>query len=475
MKKVLSIMAIFLLLGMGYAQQTTAKFKNYHSNNPDRSVLAKQQTDRQSQIFTNLSDPSNNSKGEWDLLYSYNFGFTEPGTFVAFYWNGKVYTSRWDLSATGNAIGKLYRFNISGNTLTPDGTITIPGITGNYNLEGFTTDGTYIYAVNESNRIYKINPTTWTVAATITTSYTGGYMGGGPIAIAYNEPTGGFWITGLFAENAVLHTSTGAPTSTVLTGAEYLMGLAYDNYSPGGPYLIAAEAEWYYLNRWNIATGNYNYTYGNVNASSLAGLYTYTAGGKFVLLCVDENKEMIFAYELANIGGILTPTNFLPTQNATGVALNTEVSVTFSENITANNLSGITISGVTATPSVSGNKLLIAHADFNPHTTYTVNIPANAINGYNQAITWSFTTGTVGISTVSKDDILIYPNPSTGLINIRVSENSSVQIFDLTGRIIETGHIEANATLTFTQSAGIYFIKVESNGKISTHKLVITK
>ena len=81
----------------------------------------------------------------------------------------------------------------------------------------------------------------------------------------------------------------------------------------------------------------------------------------------------------------------LPANNATNVALNAEVSVTFNQNVSGP-LTGITINGNAATGTVSGNKLTIAHSNFAYETQYTVVVPANAITGYNQQTTWSFTT-----------------------------------------------------------------------------------
>ena len=165
-----------------------------------------------------------------------------------------------------------------------------------------------------------------------------------------------------------------------------------------------------------------------------------------------------------------------PEKDAENVAVNAEVSVTFNANVTEKDLSGITINGEPFTANIDGNKLIIAHNDFKYDTTYTVVIPASTIEGYDEEITWSFTTEKEeGISVINKDGIKIYPNPSSGLIYVTVSENSAVSIFDVTGRIVNTHNVDANATVTITQPAGLYFVKVESNGKISTHKLVINK
>ncbi|HNQ66961.1 MAG TPA: T9SS type A sorting domain-containing protein [Bacteroidales bacterium] len=69
--------------------------------------------------------------------------------------------------------------------------------------------------------------------------------------------------------------------------------------------------------------------------------------------------------------------------------------------------------------------------------------------------------------------ISIYPNPSNGFVNINVTENSIVSVVDIAGRIVESFNVNANQEVKFSQSAGLYIVKVESNGKVSTHKLII--
>jgi hypothetical protein len=85
----------------------------------------------------------------------------------------------------------------------------------------------------------------------------------------------------------------------------------------------------------------------------------------------------------------------------------------------------------------------------------------------------NITSSTTSLSDNSTNNISIYPNPSTGLVNIVANEKSNVKVFDVTGKIIDTFSVNAMETTTFTQSAGMYFIQVESNGKVSNHKIVI--
>jgi len=74
--------------------------------------------------------------------------------------------------------------------------------------------------------------------------------------------------------------------------------------------------------------------------------------------------------------------------------LSTSVVVTFDRNVTAGNLSGITISGLTGVTAelVDGRRLVISHGGFDYETPYTVTIPVGAIVEYDREITWSFTT-----------------------------------------------------------------------------------
>ena len=163
-----------------------------------------------------------------------------------------------------------------------------------------------------------------------------------------------------------------------------------------------------------------------------------------------------------------------PADNATNVAVNTEVSVTFNKNVTpVGTLSGITINGNAATASISGgNKLIIAHSNFDYNTLYEVIIPANTITDYAQEIKWSFTTEIKeGLPNVNGNEINIFQN--NGEINVIVSEKSDIRVFDMLGKVLGNYNVDANATLKVYQPAGIYLIEVRSNGGVSTHKVVI--
>jgi hypothetical protein len=79
-----------------------------------------------------------------------------------------------------------------------------------------------------------------------------------------------------------------------------------------------------------------------------------------------------------------------------------------------------------------------------------------------------------GISEVTENDIIIYPNPSNGIFNIEgVSTSSSLTIFNAFGEemrshdLIRKGIINLN-----TQPNGVYFVRIETSSGSFVKKLV---
>jgi hypothetical protein len=79
----------------------------------------------------------------------------------------------------------------------------------------------------------------------------------------------------------------------------------------------------------------------------------------------------------------------------------------------------------------------------------------------------------------------IYPNPSTGLFNVRLngleSETSTISVFNLVGdllytQVVETTGGQLNTDLSLNNASnGIYFLQVNSGSKTLAQKLVISK
>jgi pectate lyase, PelA/Pel-15E family len=175
-----------------------------------------------------------------------------------------------------------------------------------------------------------------------------------------------------------------------------------------------------------------------------------------------------------------------PANGATNIAANATVSMTLNispyENaqpnwnlVTIKNAAGTPISGITVNGmGISGNVYGIYHAAFAPNTTYTVTIPKAAITGLADDYSWSFTTANwTGLDSETAK-IMVYPTVTTGKVTVKFADNAVISVTDITGKqIIKTDATGVEATIALDNySAGIYFVRVETNGITSIHKVI---
>ena len=82
----------------------------------------------------------------------------------------------------------------------------------------------------------------------------------------------------------------------------------------------------------------------------------------------------------------------------------------------------------------------------------------------------------LGISTIAADAMNIYPNPTTGAIQLNVTEEvlgADVRIFDFAGKLVYSGKAESeNNSLNIEGAAGIYMVQLSKDGKMLTKKIV---
>ena len=172
-----------------------------------------------------------------------------------------------------------------------------------------------------------------------------------------------------------------------------------------------------------------------------------------------------------------------PVNNATNVALTTLIRISFNKVIFAKNLNGISVKDdkgnhVGDVISVTGSALNIAHLALSNSTVYTVTVPANSIKGVTEEIKFSFTTeNTAGINDLNNDsDITIYPTVSKGSITVNATTKAVLSVFDITG--VNRANYQLNAgtqKITLDYPNGLYIIKVDKDGSVSTIKVILRK
>ncbi len=90
-----------------------------------------------------------------------------------------------------------------------------------------------------------------------------------------------------------------------------------------------------------------------------------------------------------------------------------------------------------------------------------------------------FVSSEVGISTLSLSDnnIAIYPNPAKDVVTLSGVENSTITIFDVTGKMMEQlQSVSPTQTINVANySEGLYLIQIMNGNNISTKKLNIVR
>lgn len=167
-----------------------------------------------------------------------------------------------------------------------------------------------------------------------------------------------------------------------------------------------------------------------------------------------------------------------PSDNATAVAIDTDIRVTFNENISSSELSKITIMPApdNVSASVNDNALTISCNALAYETTYIVTIPGGTVDGYGEAINWSFTTVADGVGNIGTipDGIMIYPNPAKEIIYLNhLPENSIVTLYSLSGKMLNRYEASHTLEIPLSLKQGMYLLKIEATGLSLVKKLLI--
>jgi immune inhibitor A len=246
------------------------------------------------------------STGQWSIQFNWDASTVtgSGGNAGALYIPtlNEFWTSRWSSNL-------LHRWRKDGTLI---GSFSVTGVSG---VRGMTFDGTYVYVSTASTTIHIINPVIRTTVGTLTSPVTARYIAFDPSA---NSGNGGFWV-GDFGTNPTLISRSGNILRSLLyssLGSVSNYGAAYDNVSPGGPYL------WFWgqggggstpqlLVQVSVATGLPTGVTHDVVTDVGAGVSTPLAGSLFFTTGIIVGKatlggllqgtpNLLFGYEIAD-------------------------------------------------------------------------------------------------------------------------------------------------------------------------------
>ena len=267
----------------------------------------------------NLSESAITTKALWDIQLD-----ADP-TAIATSLAGVMWTGTEFWCAKWNS-ADIFTADSNGN---PTGSFAINGITGTRSM---TTDGTHTYIGTAGSEIYKVDPTTKTLDTIIYTNVNScRYLTYDP---TLNGNAGGFW-TGAYGSDITAVDMSGNTLSTISSathGLSGIYGMAYDDFTIGGPYLWAFDqggndADIVQLDMLGNPTGVVHDANSDLNGGGISGL----AGGLFIcnnfisgttsMIGINQG-ESLFSYELADpfaidVAGVAVTTSpYLQLSNA---------------------------------------------------------------------------------------------------------------------------------------------------------------
>jgi hypothetical protein len=233
MKKMLSIILVTLFTSTTiYGQSVSVLTKNITDMTGKPIITSHVPANPFSEVSSGygLGNVNESPKALFDVQFQYPIMGT--GTAGIETDGNYFYITRWNSSL-------FYRYNLTGTLVD---SFSIAGVA---NIRDLAYDGQYFYGGAAANLIYKMNFTAHTLVSTIT----------GPTSlvvrhICYDPGQNALWC-GNWATDFTLVNMSGAIIATIPATTHLqtdIYGSAYDNYTPGGPYL------WLY--RQTSANGN---------------------------------------------------------------------------------------------------------------------------------------------------------------------------------------------------------------------------
>ena len=80
-------------------------------------------------------------------------------------------------------------------------------------------------------------------------------------------------------------------------------------------------------------------------------------------------------------------------------------------------------------------------------------------------------SGTVDIDELAFDNIVVFPNPTTGMLNIKTNLNITHTLYDFTGKVITENSSEDFIDITNLPN-GVYFLSIKYGEKVFNKRIV---
>ena len=80
----------------------------------------------------------------------------------------------------------------------------------------------------------------------------------------------------------------------------------------------------------------------------------------------------------------------------------------------------------------------------------------------------------VGMSDVAQTGFTIYPNPTTGVLNVTAQGTNNVVVLNAIGQVVHSQVLSGNGTIDLSNNAsGVYFVRFQSGNNVATQRVIL--
>lgn len=103
---------------------------------------------------------------------------------------------------------------------------------------------------------------------------------------------------------------------------------------------------------------------------------------------------------------------------------------------------------------------------------YTASVESVYSTGVSPKSFINFEIGGSEVQNINNTDISIYPNPSNGIFNIELNREYTIQVIDITGKVIKSDVLNGKNTISI-ENSGVYFIKFVNEENNFVQKVIV--
>jgi hypothetical protein len=104
---------------------------------------------------------------------------------------------------------------------------------------------------------------------------------------------------------------------------------------------------------------------------------------------------------------------------------------------------------------------------------YTYNVVARNGNKYSMPAFAVAIVGTVDIVEVETAKVSVYPNPTSGVLNVQIDGNFNATVYNYQGQVVMRNYVNNGQIDMSGLASGVYFVEIRTNDNVSVEKVIV--